>query len=198
MEGSKPITHALQNQAGLTCMCGFGRKNTKHAGQRSTCHHGSRQHTSEQRGTHQKHHMAGSKPITHSLKKQSGSRCMCGGGRKKTKQAGQSTCQLAGQQHTSEQRGHITSTTWRAASQSLTSCKVSRDPDACVGLGDIKQSRVVRRAHASWPASNTHLSIKGTKQAPHGGQQANHSPAVEPGGGIRRQVRGWAIENKAG
>jgi hypothetical protein len=45
--------------------------------------------------------------------------------------------------------GQITCTTWRAASQSLTSCRIRRDRDACVGLGERKQFRVVRGAHAS-------------------------------------------------
>jgi hypothetical protein len=69
---------------------------------------------------------------------------------------------MAGQQHTCEQLGHKTSTTWRAASQSLTSCRTRRDPDACVGVGERNQSRQVRGAHASWPASNTHVSSEGS------------------------------------
>ena len=56
---------------------------------------------------------------------------------------------MAGQEHTSVHRGHTTSTTWKAASRSLTSCRIRRDPDACVVLGERKQSRLVRGAHAS-------------------------------------------------
>ena len=101
---------------------------------------------------HNKHQMAGSKPITHGLQNQEGSRCMCGVGRKNTMQASQrGTCQhslpashiwatrahsihhMAGQEHTSAHRGHTTSTTWQAASRSLTRCRNRRDPDACVG-----------------------------------------------------------------
>ena len=76
MAGSKP-----QNQEGSRCMW---RKKTKQAGA---------SHIRASRA-HNKHHMAGSKPITHPLQNQAGSRCMCGVGRKKTKQAGQrGTCQ---------------------------------------------------------------------------------------------------------
>ena len=159
---------------------------------------------------------------------------MCGVGRKKTKQAGQrGTCQhslpashiwatraqnihhMAGQEHTSAHRGHTTSTTWQAASHSLTGCRIRRDPDACVVLGERKQSRLVRGAHASiacqhhtsgqqghriyttWPGRNTHPRIEGTQQAPHGRQQADYSRAAESGG-IQMHVWCWAKENKAG
>ena len=64
---------------------------------------------------------------------------------------------MGSQQHTSGQQGHITYTTWRAASHSLTSCRIRRDPDACVVLGNRKQFRVVRGAHASM-ASQQHTS----------------------------------------
>ena len=87
--------------------------------------------------THNQHHMAASKPITHGLQKHEGSRCVCGVGQTKTKQAGQlCTCHSIDSQpaiSTSRQRGHITSTTWRAASRSLTCCGIMRDPDECVG-----------------------------------------------------------------
>ena len=56
---------------------------------------------------------------------------------------------IAGQHHTWNNRGHITSTTWRAASRSLTGCRNRRDPDACVGYGKTIQRRLVRGAHAS-------------------------------------------------
>ena len=56
---------------------------------------------------------------------------------------------IANQHHTSKHRGNITSTTWRAAWQSLTGCRNRRDPDACVVLGETKQCRHVRGAHAS-------------------------------------------------
>ena len=56
---------------------------------------------------------------------------------------------IASQQHASVHRGRITSTTWRAASRSLTSCRIRMDPDACVGKGKRKQSRLVRGAHPS-------------------------------------------------
>ena len=56
---------------------------------------------------------------------------------------------MAGQQHTSAHRGHTTSTTWRAASRSLTGCRNRRDPDACVGKGETKQSRHVTGAQPS-------------------------------------------------
>ena len=49
----------------------------------------SHQHTSGHRRAHNIHHMAGSKPFTHKLQNQEGSRCMCGVGRKKTMQAGE-------------------------------------------------------------------------------------------------------------
>ena len=152
MAGSKPITHGLQNQEGSRCMCGVGRKKTKQAGQRGTCQHSLPASHIWATRAHNQHHMAGSKPITHGLQNQEGSRCMCGVGRKKTKQAGQrGTCQhslpashiwatraqnihhMAGQEHTSAHRGHTTSTTWQAASRSLTRCRNRRDPDACVG-----------------------------------------------------------------
>ena len=103
-------------------------------------------------------HIAGSKPITHHLQNQEGSTCMSGVGRKKTEQAGQrGTASIAGQHHTSGQQWHTTYTTWRAASHSLTCCRIRRDPDACVGLGERKQFRVVRGAHASM-ASHQHTS----------------------------------------
>jgi hypothetical protein len=70
-------------------------KETKHAGQRGTCSIAGQPatHIWETR-SHNINHMAGSKPITHSLQNQEGSGCMCGVGQKKTKQAGQrATCQ---------------------------------------------------------------------------------------------------------
>ena len=44
---------------------------------------------------HNIHHMAGSKPFTHMLQNQEGSRCMCGVGRKKTIQGSQEGHMLA-------------------------------------------------------------------------------------------------------
>ena len=98
--------------------------------------------------------MAGSKPITHGLRNQEGSRCMGAVGRQRTKQASLvrgAHGNMSGQHHTSEHRGHIPSTTWRAASQSLTSCRIRRDPDALCGAGGqkAKQARLVRGIHAS-------------------------------------------------
>jgi len=122
---------------------------------------------------------------------------------------------MAGQERTSAHRGHTTSTTWQAASRSLTSCRIRRDPDACAVLGERKQSRQVRGAHASiachqhtsgqqghiiytiWPGRHTHLRIEGAKKAPHGRQQADHSPAAESGG-IQMHVWSRAKGNKAG
>ena len=46
-------------------------------------------------------------------------------------------------------------------------------------------------------ATITHLINKGSQQAPHGGQQADHSLAAEIGG-IQMHVWCWAKENKAG
>ena len=168
MAGSKPIIHQLQNQEGSRCMCGVGRKETKQAGQRGTCQHSQPASHIWATRAHNIHHMAGSKPIIHQLQNQAGSRCMCGVGRKNTMLAGQrGTCQhsqtashmeyyiahnihhMAGQEHTSAHRGHTTSTTWRAASRSLTGCRIRRDPDACVVLGKRKKNRQVRGAHAS-------------------------------------------------
>ena len=152
MAGSLATTYFLQNQAGSRCMCGVGRKKTKQASQRGTCQHSMPASHMEYSRAHNQHHMAGSLATTYFLQNQAGSRCMCGVGRKKTKQAGQrGTCQhsrpashiwatraqnihhMAGQEHTSAHRGHTTSTTWQAASRSLTRCRNRRDPDACVG-----------------------------------------------------------------
>ena len=109
------------------------------------------------------------------------------------------------------------------------------DPDACVVLGERKQSRLVRGAHASiagqhhtsgqqghriyttWLAGThiratraqnytpdmagqeqpAHPRIEGTQQAPHGRQQADHSPAAEIGG-IQMHVWGRTKEHNAG
>ena len=127
MPGSKPLTHTLQNQERSRCMCGVGRKKTKQASQRAHTSIASQpaSHIWETRA-HNIHHMAGSKPITHKLQNHDGSRCMCGVGRKKTKQA-------------SQIRGHI----------------------------------------LALPASNSHLSNKVKHHTPHGGQQAGHSQAAE-------------------
>ena len=151
MAGSKPITYKLQNQAGSRCMCGVGQKKKKQASQRAHASIAGQHHTSGQQGHIKYTTWPGSLAITYVLQNQAGSRCMCGVGRKKTKQAGQrGTCQhsqpashiwatrahnvhMAGQEHTSAHRGHTTSTTWRAASRSLTGCRIRRDPDACVG-----------------------------------------------------------------
>ena len=99
---------------------------------------------------HNQHHMAGSKPITHGLQNQEGSRCMCGVGRKKQSRVVRGAHgSIAGHQHTWKNSCHTTSTTLRAASQSLTGCRIRKDPDACVGQGERKQSRVFRGADAS-------------------------------------------------
>jgi hypothetical protein len=69
---------------------------------------------------------------------------MCGVRRKTTKHTGQrGTCQHSrpASQHTRNNRRPTTSTTWRAASQSLTTCRIKRDRDACVVLAERNQSR---------------------------------------------------------
>jgi hypothetical protein len=138
--GSKPIAHQLQNQDGSRCMCGVGQKKTKQAGQRGTCQHSRPSTHIWATRAHNIHHIAGSKPITHQLQNQDGSRCMCGVGRKKTKQASQrGTCQH------------------------------------------------------SQPAISTHLGNEGTYHTPHGGQQADHSHAAESGW-IQMHVWGRAKE----
>ena len=94
MAGSLATTYFLQNQAGSRCMCGVGRKKTKQASQRGTCQHSMPASHMEYSRAHNQHHMAGSLATTYFLQNQAGSRCMCGVGRKKTKQAGQrGTCQ---------------------------------------------------------------------------------------------------------
>jgi hypothetical protein len=93
---------------------------------------------------HGKHHMAGSKLITHLLRNQEGSRRTHVWGRTKEHNAGQS-------------EGHM----------------------------------------PAWVASNTHVGSKGTRQAPHGGKQADHSLAAELGG-IQMHVWGRTQENNAG
>ena len=149
-------------------------------------------------GTKYKHHMAGSKATTHQLYNQNRSRSTCRVGRKKTQQASQwGTGQLASQQLTSEHRGHITRTTWRAASQLLTGCRIRRDPYACVGWAKENKAGKSAGHIPEWPASDTHKSTEGTKQAAHGRQQANLSPAIEPGG-IQMHTWGWVEENKTG
>ena len=70
---------------------------------------------------------------------------MCGVGRHITKQARLvrgANASMAGQRTHVSTEGTLSSTTWRAASQSLTSCEIRRDPDAWVGFGDRKQSRL--------------------------------------------------------
>ena len=146
-------------------MCGVGRRKTKQAGQRGTYQHSLPASHIWASRAHNKHHIAGSNPIAHQLQNHEGSTCICGVGQKKTKQAGQrGTTSMAGWQHTWNNGGHITYTAWRAASRSLTSCRIKQDPDACVVLGERKQSRLVRGAHASsiWTAISTHLSNEGT------------------------------------
>ena len=197
-------------------MCGIGHKKTKQAGQRGTCQHSLPASHIRASRAHNKHHMAGGKPITHQLQNQEGSRCMSGVGHKKTKHTGQrDTCQH------SQPASHIWASRalnkhHMAGSKPIThQLQKGRDPNACVVLGERKQCRHVRGAHASiacqhytsgqqgqilyttWPASVTHLGIEGTQQAPHGRQQADHSPAAESGG-IQMHVWGRAQENKAG
>ena len=105
---------------------------------------------------HNQHHMAGSKPTTHFLQTQDGSRCMCEVvKRKQSKLVRGAHASIAGHHHTSGEQWHITYTSWRAASRSLTRCRIMRDPDKCVGLGERKQFRVVRGTHASM-ASHQH------------------------------------------
>ena len=61
-------------------MCGVGRKKAKQGSQRGTRQHSRPSTHMEQFMAHNQHHMAGSKPITHRLQNQEGSRCMCGVG----------------------------------------------------------------------------------------------------------------------
>ena len=68
-------------------------KKTKQGSQRGTCQHSQPATHMECYRAHNKHHIVGSKPITHRLQNQEGSRCMCGVGRKKSKQGSQrGTC----------------------------------------------------------------------------------------------------------
>ena len=50
-------------------MCGVGQKKTKQAGQRGTCQHSLPASHIWATRTHNIHHMAGGKPITHRLQK---------------------------------------------------------------------------------------------------------------------------------
>ena len=158
---------------------------------------------------------AASQPLTSCRIRRDPDACVVLGERKQSRLVRGAHASIACQHHTSGQRGHITSTTWRAANRSLTGCRIRRDPDACVVLGERKQSRLVRGAHASiacqhhtsgqqghriyttWPGRNTHPRIEGTQQAPHGRQQADHSPAAEIGG-IQMHVWGRTKEHNAG
>jgi hypothetical protein len=104
---------------------------------------------------------------------------------------------MGSEQHTCGQQGHTAKTTRRDASHSLTGCRIRRDPDASVEQGEKTQCGLVRWPHASI-ASQQHTSEqKGAQQAPHGGQQADHSPAGESGG-IQMHVWGKAKEHNAG
>jgi hypothetical protein len=49
----------------------------------------------------------------------------------------------------------------------------------------------------AWVANNAHVCSKGTRQEPHGGQQADHSLAAESGG-IQMHVWGRTKEHNAG
>jgi hypothetical protein len=97
--------------------------------------------------------MAGTKPITHSLRNQEESRCIVWGGatEKQSRLVRGAHASMAGQQHTCDHRGQTLGTKWQAASQSLTSCRIRRDPDALCGAGGqkAKQARLVRGIHAS-------------------------------------------------
>ena len=119
---------------------------------------GSQQHTSGQQG-----HITYTtwRAVSHSLTdcrvRMDQDACVVLGKRKQSRQVRGAHASIAVQHHTRGQQGHITHTTWRAASHSLTSCRIRRDPDACVVLGNRKQFRVVRGAHASM-ASQQHTS----------------------------------------
>ena len=145
-------------------MCGVGRQKTKQAGQRGTCQHGKpATHSSGQRG-----HItsttwrAATQSLTRCRIRKGPDACVGLGDRQQSKQVRGAHASIAGQHHTSGQRGHIISTTGRTATQSLTCCRIRKGPDACVGQGDRRnQGRLVRGAHASiaghqhW-ASRTH------------------------------------------
>ena len=145
-------------------MCGAGRNKTMQASQRGTCQHSQPASHYWATRAHNQHHIAESKPITHSLQKWEGSRCMCGVGQnKKSRQV-------------------------RGAHASI-ACQHS------LPASHIWETRAHSIHHMA--GSNTHPRIEGTQQAPHGGQQADHSPAAEIGE-IQMHVWGRAKENNAG
>jgi hypothetical protein len=94
--------------------------------------------------------MPGTKPITHSLRNQEESRCIVWGGatEKQSRLVRGAHASMAGQQTHASTEGTLSSTTCRAASKSLTCCRIRRDPVAWVGFGKKIQSRLVRWAHA--------------------------------------------------
>ena len=149
MAGSKPYTHLLQNQDRSRCMCGVGQKKTKQAGQRGTCQHSRPSSHIWATRAYDMHEMAGSNPITHMLKIEEGSRCMCGVGRNRKKQAGQrGTCQH------SWPASHIWATRPQyihhvhhvaAASGSLTRCKIIKGSRCMCGVGRKKTKQASQR-----------------------------------------------------
>jgi hypothetical protein len=146
-------------------MCGVGRKKTKQASQRGTyqpCRPAS--HIWATRAQNQ-HHMAGSKPITHRLQNQEGSRCMCGVGRKKTKQTGQKgTCQHS-QPATRISPPNANNIHHMAGSKWITHSLQNQAGSRCMcGVGQkqsIQGSQGGTCQHCQ-PAISTHLSNKGT------------------------------------
>jgi hypothetical protein len=157
--GSKLITHQLQTQEGSRSKCGCERRKRKHACQRSTYHHGEPATRIGATRTQNKH---GGQQGIHSQAAESGGIQMHVWGfgeRKQCRLVRRARASPAGWQHLSEQRGHKTSPTRRAARQALTSCRFSRDPDTCVRLGK-KTRRLVRGAHASM-CTQQHIAEQG-------------------------------------
>ena len=148
--GNKPITHGLQNQEGSICMCGVGRKNTMQAGQRGTCQHSQPASHAWAPRAHNIHHMAGSKPVAHQLQNQAGSRCMCGVGRKKTKQGSQRGRRQHSQpaSHAWASRAH--NKHHMAGSKLITHQLQNQEGSRCrCGVGRKNTMQSSQRAHAS-------------------------------------------------
>ena len=183
MPGSKPITYLLQNQAGSRCMCGVGRTKTKEAGQRGTCQHSRPASHIWATRAHNIHHMAGSKPFTHRLQSQDGSRCMSGVGQKKTKQAGQrGTCQHSRPaSHTWATRAH--NTHHMAGSKPFTHMLQNQEGSRCMcGVGQQKTIQGSQRGTCQHGQPATHICATRTYKMRHiAGSKANRSPAAESG-----------------
>ena len=142
--------------------------------------------TSGQRRAHNQHHIAGSKPITHHLQNQEGSRFMCGIGSKKTKQTGQSgTCQHSQPASITHVGNEGTQPALLAGSLAITHHLQNQDGSICMcGVGGQKKTKQTGQEWhmPAWLANNTHVGSKGTQQAPHGWKQGrDHSRAAESG-----------------